>query len=69
MNKNHGPTFGIDDIYICSNCIQGRNYHILYESNKNSCYDFHFDNNALSEDGKKGCIYIAEYEVFQVIFE
>ena len=33
---------------------------LIDESNK--------DNNALSEDGKKGYIYISEYEVFQIIF-
>ena len=57
------------DIYICSNCIQGNKSSYTYESNSNSSYDFYGDKNALSEDGKQDRIYIAEYEVFQVIFE
>ena len=79
-HKNYGPTFGgyyiynsgFDGnfvIYICSNCIHDSKLSYTYESNPNSSYDFYKDNNALSEDGKKGCIYIADYEVFQVIFE
>ena len=56
------------DIYISSNCIKEKSSY-TYESKENSCYDFNKVNNALSEDGKKGCIYIADYEVFQVIFE
>ena len=56
------------DISIGSNCIKEKSSY-TYESNRNSCYDFKKDNNALSEDGKKGKIYIADYEVFQVIFE
>ena len=79
-HKNYGPTFGgyyiynsgFDGnfvVYICSNCIHGSKSSYTYESNPNSSYDFYKDNNALSEDGKKGCIYIADYEIFQVIFE
>ena len=55
------------DIYIYSNCIQEK-LSYTYESNTNSSFDFYGDKNALSEDGKKGCIYIDDYEVFQVIF-
>ena len=81
---NSGPIFGgyakyksglnLDnnfDIYICSNCIQDNKLSYTYEANTNSSYNFFVDKdkNALSEDGKKGCIYIADYEVFQVIFE
>ena len=79
-NKVCGPSFGGFNIYgrgfdgnfvvyICSNCFHGSKSSYTYESNPNSSYDFYKDNNALSEDGKKGCIYIADYEVFQVIFE
>ena len=78
--KDYGPSFGgcniygngFDSnfaIYISSNCIHGSKSSYTYESNTNSSYNFYKDNNALSEDGKKGGIYIAEYEVFQVIFE
>ena len=56
-------------IYIYAQLYSREKLSYTYESNKNSCYDFYFDNNVLSDDGKKGCIYIAEYEVFQVIFE
>ena len=38
------------------------------KSDSDSNYDFNKDNNALSEDGKKGNIFISEYEVFQIIF-
>ena len=65
-NNNYVNNF---DIFIYSNCIQGEKSSYTYESNSNSCYDFYGDKNALSEDGKQGGIYIAEYEVFQVIFE
>ena len=68
-NNNYGSYVNKFDIFICSNCIQGTKLSYTYESNSNSCYDFYGDNNALSEDGKQGGIYIAEYEVFQVIFE
>ena len=57
------------DIYICSNCIQGEKSSYTYETKPYSSYDFSGDANALSEDGKNGCFYIDEYEVFQVIFE
>ena len=78
--KDFGPTFGgcyiynsdfnhIYDIHICSNCIQGEKSSYTNETNEYSSYDFYKDENALSEDGKKGCIYIEEYEVFQVIFK
>ena len=78
--KECGPTFGgceiygsgynhIYDVYICSNCMQGVKSSYTNETNQNSSYDFYKDVNALSEDGKKGCIYIKEYEVFQVIFK
>ena len=81
--KSSGPIFGVNSInnngywsidskysiLICSNCIQGEKSSYTYESNSNSSYDFYGDKNALSEDGKQGGIYIAEYEVFQVIFE
>ena len=68
-NNNYGSYVNKFDIFICSNCIQGEKSSCTYESNSNSCYDFYGDKNALSEDGKQGGIYIAEYEVFQVIFE
>ena len=79
--KEWGPTFGYMHnfaIYICSNCIHGDRSSYTYESYTNQSYDFkidnkdnkkNIDNNALSEDGKKGGIYIADYEVFQVIFD
>ena len=78
--KGKGPSFGGCDIYdndfddnfaisIGSNCIHGSKSSFTYESNTNSSYNFYNDNNALSEDGKKGFIFIDEYEVFQVIFE
>ena len=76
-NKYAGPVFGgtqIDknfndnfSIFIGSNCIQSKSSY-TNESDSNSNYDFKNDNNALSEDGKKGNIYISEYEVFQIVF-
>ena len=83
LNKDYGPSFGGCQIYknndysfdynldisICSNCIRENKSSFTYESNTNSSYDFCGDKNALSEDGKKGGIYITEYEVFQVMFE
>ena len=78
--KNNGPVFGgfkpygseVDnnfEIFICSNCIKQDKSSYTYETKSNSSYDFGGKkNNALSEDGKKSCIYIQEYEVFQVIF-
>ena len=71
-NKDFGPTFGgcdfyksgynhIYDIHICSNCIKGEKSSYTNETNEYSSYDFYKDENALSEDGKKGCIYIEEF--------
>ena len=76
--KYYGPVFGGTQIYqgnfkenfsifIGSNCIQNKSSY-TNESDPDSNYDFNKDNNALSEDGKKGKIYISEYEVFQIIF-
>ena len=77
-NKYTGPVFGGTQIYqgnfnynfsiyIGSNCIQSKSSY-TNESDSDSNYDFKNDNNALSEDGKKGNIYISEYEVFQIVF-
>ena len=65
--KDYGPTFGGGhSIYICSKCIQEKNSY-TYEGN-NNYYNFNGDSNALSESNGSG-IYIAEYEVFQIIFK
>ena len=76
--KGCGPVFGGTQIYqgnfnynfsicICSGCIHYKSSY-TNESDSDSNYDFNKDNNALSEDGKKGNIFISEYEVFQIIF-
>ena len=59
----------INMIYICSSCTQGNKISYTNESNPNSYYDFYGDKNVLSECGYNGYISIAEYELFQVIFE
>ena len=67
-NKNYGPNFGNgNDIYLGNNPIQQKQLY-TYESYSGSSYNFNGDNNALSESGNGSCIYAAEYEVFQVIF-
>ena len=67
-SEGYGPTFGCGHtIYLGNNPIQQKQLY-TYESNSSSSYNFNGDNNALSEDGRAGCIYAAEYEVFQVIF-
>ena len=66
--KDYGPTFGGGHtIYLGNNPIQQKQLY-TYESYSGSSYNFNGDNNALSESGNGNCIYAAEYEVFQVIF-
>ena len=66
-NKTNGPSFGGGyDIYIGNNPIQIKNSY-TYEIG-NYSYNYSGDNNALSEDGKANCIYLSDYEVFEVIF-
>ena len=67
-SKDYGPTFGCgNNIYLGNNPIQQKQLY-TYESYSGSSYNFNGDNNALSESGNGSCIYAAEYEVFQVIF-
>ncbi len=66
--KDYGPTFGTThDIYIGNNAIQEKKSY-TYESSSSCSFNYNGDNNALSEDGRASHIFIAEYEVFQVIF-
>jgi len=69
-HKNGGPCFGNEncsDIYILDHCIENKNF-LTNESSTYSSYNYNGDNNALSESNGS-YIYLAEYEVFQVIFE
>ena len=68
--KDCGPCFGNEscwDFYMSGYCIENKTCY-TNESNSNSSYNFNGDNNALSESNGS-YIYLAEYEVFQVLFE
>ena len=66
--RDYGPKFGLGhDIYIKSKCIQEKNSY-TNESTPNASYNYYGDKNALSEDGSGNSFYVADYEVFQVIF-
>ena len=66
--KDCGPCFGGGcDIYIGRHGIQEKHLY-TYESCSSGSYNYNGDNNALSESGNGSGIYVAEYEVFQVIF-
>ena len=67
--KNYGPTFGnLHTLWIGNNAIQPKKNSYTNESYSDCSFNFNGDNNALSEDGRASHIFIAEYEVFQVIF-
>ena len=69
-HKNYGPCFRNEscwDIYIYDHCIENKSFY-TNESSTYSSYNYNGDNNALSESNGS-YIYLAEYEVFQVIFE
>ena len=63
FNKNLGPCFGLNSIYIDGNSIQEKK---LFVGNS-SHYDFFGDNNPLCEVNSS-YIYALEIEVFQIIF-
>jgi len=68
--KNYGPCFRNEncwDIHINDHCIENKSF-LTNESSTYSSYNYNGDNNALSESNGS-YIYLAEYEVFQVIFE
>ena len=69
-HKDYGPIFGNEnccDFYMDGHCIENKTCY-TNDSNSNSSYNYNGDNNALSESNNNG-IYLAEYEVFQVLFE
>ena len=66
-NKDCGPCFGgVCDIAVLSNSLKEKKLYTC-ESDQRCDYNYDGDINALSEDGKAGCVNALEFEVFHVV--